>query len=886
MIGKTISHYQVTEKLGEGGMGVVYKADDTTLHRTVALKFLPEKASGSDQDKDRFLREARAAATLNHPNICTIYAIEQFEGRYFIAMEYVDGATLNEKIPFKMPNAAFDAAIQIGEALADAHAHGIVHRDIKSENIMITHKGQIKVMDFGLAKLKGSLKLTRTSSTVGTLGYMSPEQIQGGEVDHRSDIFSLGVLLFEMISGQLPFRGEHEAAMVYSIANEEPKNLFDLVPSAPAGLGDILAKALEKEPGERYQSAADFAVDLKRLKKQSSHSRSRSSMPATPGAAGSSATGSPSAGRFAGQTERAGDQPGGGLKLALIVTGILLASALGYIGYLKFWSGERPALPSMSVARLTEQAGMEILPDVSPDGNYIAYVKSTNGRSDIFVQRAGGGNPLNLTGTSDADNTMPVYSPKGDLIAFRSERDGGGIFVMGSTGESVHRITDFGYNPSWSPDGKSLVCATEALNQPFARMTLSKLWVVDVGSGKGSILYNGDGVQPRWSPDGQWIVFWGLPEGTGKRELWAIRATGGDPVRLTDDDAIDWNPVWSPDSREIYFLSDRGGTMNVWHAGFDPASGSLSGKPIAVSVPSENCTGLTMPLNGTKLVYVAGDIRANIFKIGFDPARLVTTGAAVPVTEGSRKLNYLSVSPDNRYLAFTLGGVQEDIGIIGVDGTGFRKLTNDRPKDRGPQWSPDGKKLAFYSERGGTYQIWMIGADGSGITRITDSSVISPAFWLGEKNTLYYQDDHAGKLVDMSRHTGEGGSNGVPLPKYAEGLTFVGESVSHDGKYLAGSVTHPDGQNRGLVLFSFSDSTYTRISDTGKKPMWLRDGRTIMFLENGRLKLIDVTTRKVTALSGVPDITAEGRWKISPDNRTLYFVRTESEGDIWEANFH
>jgi TolB-like protein/predicted Ser/Thr protein kinase len=272
MIGQTISHYKIVEKLGEGGMGVVYKAQDTKLDRFVALKFLPRHVTVSADEKARFIQEAKAAAGLNHPNICTIHGIEEHDGQQFIEMEYVDGVTLTSKIPetgLKVQD-VITYAIQIGEALAEAHSKGIVHRDVKAENIMVNSKGQIKVMDFGLAKLKGSLRLTKAASTVGTLAYMAPEQIQGGEVDHRSDVFSFGVLLFEMLTGKLPFRGEHEAAMIYSIVNEEPTSADRYRPELPAECLHILSKALEKDPDDRYQHIVDMVVDLRRIKKQSS----------------------------------------------------------------------------------------------------------------------------------------------------------------------------------------------------------------------------------------------------------------------------------------------------------------------------------------------------------------------------------------------------------------------------------------------------------------------------------------------------------------------------------------------------------------------------------------------------------------------------------------
>jgi serine/threonine protein kinase/tetratricopeptide (TPR) repeat protein len=281
MIGKTISHYKILEKLGEGGMGVVYKAHDTKLDRTVALKFLPSHLTKSDEDKGRFIREAKAAAALNHPNICTIHSVDEHDGTQFIVMEYIDGVTLREKIGLSpldkggpqgglSIDTALSFALQIAEALAEAHEKGIVHRDIKPENIMVDAKNRIKVMDFGLAKLKGEMNLTKAGSTVGTVAYMSPEQIQGQDVDHRSDIFSFGVMLYELLTGNTPFRGEHEAAMVYSIVNEDPFAINQDVPDVSPGMIHLLDRLLEKDPHDRYQLMSDVVSELRRLKKKTS----------------------------------------------------------------------------------------------------------------------------------------------------------------------------------------------------------------------------------------------------------------------------------------------------------------------------------------------------------------------------------------------------------------------------------------------------------------------------------------------------------------------------------------------------------------------------------------------------------------------------------------
>jgi serine/threonine-protein kinase len=269
MIGQSISHYKILEKLGEGGMGVVYKAQDTKLDRLVAMKFLPHHLAANEAEKARFLQEAKAASALNHPNVCTIYDIKEEDDKQFIVMEFVDGATLKNKIPIQKVQDALTYALQIGEALHEAHGKGIVHRDIKCENIMVNAKNQIKVMDFGLAKLKGSLKLTKTSSTIGTLAYMAPEQIQGGEVDARSDIFSFGVVVFEMLTGHMPFRGEHEAAMLYSIINEEPESVQKSRQDVSAEIDRIIRRALEKDPEDRYQHIDDMVSELRRVQKQS-----------------------------------------------------------------------------------------------------------------------------------------------------------------------------------------------------------------------------------------------------------------------------------------------------------------------------------------------------------------------------------------------------------------------------------------------------------------------------------------------------------------------------------------------------------------------------------------------------------------------------------------
>ncbi len=275
MIGQTISHYKIIEKLGEGGMGVVYKAHDQELDRFVALKFLPNYLTSDATEKERFYHEARAASALNHPNVTTIYEIKEFEDRLYLAMEFIEGKTLKRLLEHDPPSIkkVLDIAIQVCEGLSAAHEKGVVHRDIKSDNIMLTSKGQVKIMDFGLAKVKGATKLTKAGSTIGTAAYMSPEQAQGEEIDHRSDIFSFGVVLYELLTTKLPFRGEHQAALMYSLINEEPQPIARFNENISPDLERIVAKALAKDKDERYQHVDDLLADLRRERKHFEYAR-------------------------------------------------------------------------------------------------------------------------------------------------------------------------------------------------------------------------------------------------------------------------------------------------------------------------------------------------------------------------------------------------------------------------------------------------------------------------------------------------------------------------------------------------------------------------------------------------------------------------------------
>ncbi len=456
MIGQVISHYKILEKLGEGGMGVVYKAEDTKLDRLVALKFLPPHLAASEQDKARFVQEAKAAAALNHPNVCSIIDIQEHGGQMFIVMEFVDGQTLREKrgtISFKQ---ATDIGIQIADGLAAAHEKGIVHRDIKPDNIMIRKDGICQIMDFGLAKLRSASskinRLTKEGSTVGTAGYMSPEQIQGQDVDHRSDIFSYGVVLYEMFTGQLPSGEFTKTALAYEIVNVDAAPMAVIKPDIDPALDAIVLDCLEKDVKERCQSVAEVARDLRRVKRESTRQRASRVTASRPVYVQSATMQAMTPEPASPEVQKKS------LLLPWIISGLLFIIAAGAIAYTLFMKPVVP-LPPLPVTRAY------ILPPsrvnfnvsngghlaVSPDGKKVAFVASdTTGTNQLWVRPIESLTPVPLAGTDGV--SYPFWSPDGKSLAFFA---GGKLKKIDAAGGPVVTICDAanGRGGTWNNAG-------------------------------------------------------------------------------------------------------------------------------------------------------------------------------------------------------------------------------------------------------------------------------------------------------------------------------------------------------------------------------------------------------------------------------------------------
>jgi serine/threonine protein kinase len=435
MIGKIISHYKILEKLGEGGMGVVYKVQDTKLDRLLALKFLPPHLTVKDTDKARFIQEAKAASAINHNNVCIIHDIQEDGDQQFIVMEYVEGTTLRAAVGTSNPATLkikdlIDYALQIAAALEAAHEEGIVHRDIKSENIMISKKNQIKVMDFGLAKLKGSLKLTKTSSTVGTLAYMAPEQIEGKPTDARSDIFSFGVVLYEMLTGQLPFTGEYESALMYSIINDDPDPVENYRSDLSSEFVHVLNRSLEKDPEDRYQNMHDVLIDLNRVKGDSSKV-SRKSLKEMP------------VPELSSETKEVTTEIKPKKKPAYLVPTVVIAIlALVIITIFVFKPYSSEPLPPMKTVPFTVLPGLEGSPTFSPDGTQIAFSwkNKDSDNYDIYVKIIGAGSEEPLV-THSGDDLFPAWSPDSRRIAFKRDSNGASdIYIIPARGGTEKKL--------------------------------------------------------------------------------------------------------------------------------------------------------------------------------------------------------------------------------------------------------------------------------------------------------------------------------------------------------------------------------------------------------------------------------------------------------------
>jgi serine/threonine protein kinase len=872
LLGKSIGSYQIESLLGSGGMGEVYLAQDEKLKRQVALKILPPEYTTSDERVKRFQLEARAISALNHPNIVTIYDVGSHEGINYISTEFVEGKTVRELVGRVLKiKEVLNIIIQTCEALAAAHSRGIIHRDIKPENIMVRPDGYVKILDFGLAKLSEvdfhtikDFAATAKGVIIGTPAYMSPEQVADDKVDHRTDLWSVGVVLYELLTGVNPFKKENRQATFKAILNEEPPLASSINSEISPELDQILIKALEKDADLSYQTASDLRADLKRIRREIDSSPSWSS--------GSG-------------TQRGGDtatrRPFVFFTFAFLLF-TLLAFGVWYFVFKNRPTAEGIDWSKANNIQLTEQSGIEYFPSLAPDGKSFVFAADAKGNYDIYLQRVGGKNATNLTEDATADDTQPAFSPDGNLIAFRSERQPAGIYVMESTGENLRRVGD-GFHPSWSPDGKEIVVSASGMDAPNVLVgDNNSLSIINLETGKQRPLHQGNAYFPNWSPNGKRIAFWFYPQSVGRRDIATISAVGkGEPVILTQNFALsNWNPVWSPDGKFLYFVSDKNGNWNFWRVAIDENTGKVLGDPEPIVTPSKYSRHLAFSADGKKMIYVQSEAQSNIQAVEFDEKNEKIIGSPKWITSGDREVTRAVLSPNGKqFLMRQIRRTQDDLVTVNRDGSGWRDITNDVQYDRYPRWSPDGSQIAFASDRGGNYEIWICNADGTNFRQITFPSEKTvptsfPIFSPDGKRLAYNRLPNS-YILDLTKSFQE--QKPFTLPPTDTGGSFVTWDWSPDGKKIAGNFRFESM----LGYYSLETNSYVRIAKgSGSIPSWLPDSRRFVYSVDNKVLLADTETKKVKVLLTIQPEVPRSPF-VSPDGKLLYYVAHLNKSDIF-----
>jgi Tol biopolymer transport system component len=865
-----ISHYRLVSKIGAGGMGEVFLAEDTKLDRKVAIKFLSEEFSRDEEKLNRFIQEAKAASALNHPNILTVYEIGEAGGRNYITTELIDGDTLRDYLLDKesLPlDTILRIGIQVAEALWAAHQAGIIHRDIKPENIMIRKDGYAKVLDFGLAKLlepktvetgsDGALRPrvhTTPGMVMGTVSYMSPEQARGKTVDARSDIFSCGVVLYELLTGRQPFVGETPADVMGSILLKEPISIRELISEVPQEVERIVHKTLEKEPDRRYQTAKDLLTDLTNVRYEL---------------------------EFQNKLER----DSGEAKTQ--VFGVTRGTPVRQTGDF----GAPPLPPKLSQITFTEK--IEQYPAWSPNGEESAFSREGAGIRSIFVKNLASGEERQLT-KGNYDDIQPAWSPDGKTILFVRSRqpnvklepgDVFGLFLDGDiwaidlATQKETKLVENAFNPDYSPDGKRI-----AFDASWAGPR--RIWAADIHGYNPQQLTSdvSEGishVRPRWSPNGRRLVFQNIER--TKFDVRVLNLADGESVWITNDAVQDLNPVWSPSGKFIYFSSYRGGGINIWRAVVS-TEGTPVGAPQQLTIGAGQDVEIAISRNGNRLAFSILRQNADIWRLPVSPDSGQPVGPPQEVITTTREDSRGAWSPDGKMIAFNSDRTGEmNIWLHSLEDRQSRQLTKGSGGDFQANWSPDGKRIAFFSSRSGRADIWCVDVDTGELHQLTSSDWVDVnPFFSPDGNLIAYNSDRTGRPeVWVMRSDGS----------EARQLTDVGLGVmghfmrwSQDGKSIIFRCPAGGTPKTGRVSLDGSDVEILPEVAGGSHMSLSPDNSRIMDVVGHKTlwvsPLVEGKPEKVFEFDD-PDVRIDYPvW--SPDGYWILFDRFRPQGgDIW-----
>ena len=895
MANSQVGHYELLEKLGEGGMGVVYRARDVALNRYAALKFLPETALDEDRKK-RFLQEAQLASSLNHPNIVTIYEISLEPPREFIAMEFVQGRALDSMIgasglPFKQ---VLGYAVQIADALAAAHAAGIVHRDVKPGNVLISDAGLAKVLDFGLAKLveraaQAADDVTRTVAMtsprtadgliVGTVSYMSPEQAEGKPADHRSDVFSFGAMLYEMLTGKRAFAGDSVVSTLAAILREEAPDLTRQMPDVPPEFNRLLRRCLEKSPERRWQSMADVRAILEDLKQEPPGSAVRAS---------------------AAVLVTPARRP---VWMYVAVAAVVVAAGLAG---LVLWH-PRPAelrAESYTFRRMTSDAASNVAPTISADGKMIAYSsdRSQSGTTDIWIQQVAGGEPVRLTSGLGLSHS-PSFAPDGSRIVFSGGPDSKGIYVVATFGGEARRIAD-GRLPSFSPDGTQI---------SYIGPTNDRIMLISPMGGtpkelplKHSILY-----RPVWIPDGKRILFLGSAEKgtTGSPDWYTIAVDGGGEQSCGTSQWLhapfEGLPPHSVSTAGALVYTGEGEATNVYRIPFDLERAKVSGAPVPVTMAPGVTFWPAASADGSKIVfgYTPGFI-TNLWAMNVDAASGAVTGEAHALTSDQVQRTAPHASLDGKHIVYkaTTGRTLE-IRVLEV-ASGKETRIVETSEATAPIISDDGAQIAYGVHEKEGLSIYAVPVSG-GVARRLCTGCGRPVEWYDRGARVLY--DQAAKNTQVGILDVASGKSTTILQ--VQGRRIYTPRLSPDQRWITFTL-YSDSQDRRIHIARFRgndpipEAEWKPLSSAAyldqRQPFWSPGGGFLYFVsdQDGFLCIwamrMDAATGKAVGdpfpayhlhqyRHSLLDFGDAAEIGLSVSGKTMFLAVHELQGNIWLA---